>query len=243
MGQRRFTHRQVLGLALAVILALALCVCGACASTAEQGPAPDDNGTTVDSPTPADDDTDDVEPEIIDADPPDMLYTTSVTDEELDVVVYDDIAILIPSGERLNCNLDEEAQSGHFYHVVADVDYLSGGIAGYYMYPDVKRVKSVKEVSPDDLDIPTIEEHPWGVARIGDYANADFLLCEYRRYAVLSGRKWIYRYDKLLTRDDGSRVCYRADVDQADIEAGIAKGVILCKDYFLMPAIPIKGSS
>lgn len=166
----------------------------------------------------------------------DQMYTESVEGARLTVVVYDGLPILVPEGESLESLAPYDLEEGHFYSVVADVDYLYGGVAGYDGYPEVKNVESVTEVSPDDCDIPTIWQKGSGVLRIDGYAEGDILLYEYGRYAVMQGGGWVYRYDSLKVRDDHSVLLFRSDADMGQIEAGIADGVYSCAEYFLVPS-------
>lgn len=175
------------------------------------------------------------EPEFIDDGSTDQMWSDQVKDAELPFVVYDGQPILIPVGEALNSSFGE-LEEGHFYRAVADVDYLYGGIAGYDGYPDVKHVSSVEEVSPDDLQIPGLDESSFGVVRLDGYAGGDFLLFEYGRMAVLKGQEWVWHYDEYRVRGDRTYVCYKNGVTEEAIEAGIAKGVYGCEDYFLVPA-------
>lgn len=166
----------------------------------------------------------------------DQMFSDSVTDAELAIVVFDGRAILVPSGEEVDLSIGEELEEGHFYRIVADVDYLYGGVAGYDGYPDIKDVSSIEEASPDDLNIPTIDQQWYGVVRIDGYADADYLLYEYGRKAILSDGQWIYRYDKDYKRDDGTIVLYRDGADRDLIESSIADGVVCNEDFFLLPA-------
>lgn len=167
----------------------------------------------------------------------DQMYTEEVLDAELDAVVYQGRAILVPSGYTIEHSFDGGLQEGRFYRIVADVNYLHGGVAGYDGYPEVKSVHSVEEVSPDVLDIPDISQRGSGVMKIGDYAEGDYLLYEYGKMAVLSQGTWVWAYDQSYQRPDGSVACYRDGVDQDAIEAGIGSGVYGCADYFLVPAL------
>jgi len=166
----------------------------------------------------------------------DQMFSDSVYGAELAIVIYDGRAILVPSGEQLDNGLGYDLEEGQFYRIVADVDYLYGGVAGYDGYPDIRDVSSIEEVSPDDLDIPTIDQQRYGVVRIDGYADADYLLYEYGRKAVLSDGEWVYRYDKDYTRDDGTVVLYRDGAEKDLIESSIADGVVCNEDFFLVPA-------
>ncbi|MBR1828005.1 MAG: hypothetical protein IJ781_00645 [Atopobiaceae bacterium] len=215
MSSRRTAGRYAFVALLIAALALLLCTCRGSSDMPESKP---------------------VEQAPVSGDTTDDMWSTFVSDVELDIVMYGDKAILVPSGEPLESYLDQDLADAHFYRVVADVDYLSGGVAGYTNYPDVKSVKSITEESPDDLAIPSISEKKYGFIKLDGYENADYLLREYGNIAVLTGSSWTYRYDESLERDDGSTVCYSKGVNEAQIEAGIADGVTCCEDYLLIPA-------
>ena len=64
-------------------------------------------------------------------------------------------------------------EDGGFYKITADVDFLNGGVAGYVDYPQINEILSCEEVSPFDLDLPSITDTMYGVTLIGDYAEGD----------------------------------------------------------------------
>jgi hypothetical protein len=200
---------------LAVVFAAALLVVPLGACSRKEG-APQDGGTT------------------------DQMWSERVQDAELGIVVFDGLPILVPSGESIDYHFGN-LEEGHFYRVVADVDYLYGGVAGYDGYPDVKSVSALEEVSPDELAIPGLDERSYGVVRLDGYAGADYLLSEYGRMAVLAGNEWIWRYDRYRVREDKSYVCYNDGVTDEAIEEGIAQGIVGCEEYFLVPSRPDDG--
>ena len=167
----------------------------------------------------------------------DQMHTESVVNDTLAAVVYDGQPVLIPSGYPIEYGFGDELLEGHFYRIVADVDYLYGGVAGYDRFPQVRSVHSVEEVPADELSIPDVGQRGSGLLKIGEYAEGDYLLYEYGKMAVLSQGTWVYVYDHLYQRPDGSVACYRDGVDQDTIEQGIAGGVYGCADYFLVPAL------
>lgn len=255
------TSRYILAIAAAAIAALAFCGCSAgtpsggsssepvaeptsgpvATSEPVSEPAPTSEPVTEPAPTsepvtePAPAPEPEPEPVPIDETTTDQMWRESFHSAELPVVIFDDLPILIANGYVIDSGYSNELQNGRFYRVVADVDFLYGGIAGYDGYPEVKNVYSVKEVSPDELDIPTLDERGAGLLRIGDYAEGDYLLYAFGDVAVLSDGKWIYRYDKIKGRDDGSVLCYRNGADEGAIEKGIANGIYCTEDYFLVP--------
>jgi len=251
------TSRYILAIAAAAIVALAFCGCSAgtpsggsssepvaeltSESVAEPAPTsepvsePVPTSEPVVEPVPTSGPVTEPEPVPIDETTTDQMWRESFHSADLPVVIFDDLPILIENGYVIDSGYGNELQNGRFYRVVADVDFLYGGIAGYDGYPEVKNVYSVKEVSPDELDIPTLDERGAGLLRIGDYAEGDYLLYAFGDVAVLSDGKWIYRYDKIKGRDDGSVLCYRNGADEGAIEASIASGVYCTEDYFLVP--------
>ena len=254
MSAKRSAGRYAFIALLVTALAILLCTCRGGSETPSEPETPvgtetsADTGTSDSTEAPASPETPDssatsdgkpIEEVPIDDIGNDQMWSTFVTNDQLDIVMYGEKAILISTGESVDSHLIDDVKDvkdGRFYRVVADVNYLSGGIAGYYNYPEIKNVWSVKEISPKDLAIPSITEKQYGFLKLDGYKNADYLLREYGICAVLSGKKWVYSYDKTLQREDGSTICYRDGVDEASIAAGIAKGVNCCKDYLLIPA-------
>ena len=131
----------------------------------------------------------------------------------------------------------EDLEDGHFYELTADITYLNGGIAGYVDFPQIDRVINCKEVSPFDLNLPNVTEKRYGLMLIGDYAEGDLFLHEYRKMAVWKDGEWVWNYDSEMDGDDGTLICYRSDVSIDEIKEGIAKGILSCPEYFVQPAI------
>ncbi|MBQ8995394.1 MAG: hypothetical protein IJ091_06230 [Oscillospiraceae bacterium] len=132
---------------------------------------------------------------------------------------------------------DRDLEDGHFYKLTADVTYLNGGIAGYVDFPQLDRIIDCEEISPFDLDLPTIRDERYGLTLIGDYADGDLFLNWAGHRALWKDGEWIWQYDKETKREDGTLVCYRKDVSQEDIEEGIGRGILACPEYFVQPAI------
>ena len=141
----------------------------------------------------------------------------------------------IPDCNSINL-YGEALKDGRFYKVVADVRYLNGGIAGYVNYPEIKDVISCEETSPYKIGLPSIEDTIYGVTLIGKYADGDILFNEWGNTAVWKNGKWIWRYDKDIELDDGTCASICNGVTEADVQAGIEKGILSCKDYFVFPA-------
>ncbi|MBR3224818.1 MAG: hypothetical protein IKF78_05810 [Atopobiaceae bacterium] len=201
---------------MGALIMAALCGCGAghsssqASSSAKPEPVPIDDNTT------------------------DQMYNKSAAGETLDVVVFEGRPVILSSGYELD-GVGEDVKEGHFYRVVADVEYLNGGIAGYVNYPDVKDIHSVKEVSIDDLQIPSIEESRSGFVRLNGYGGADYLFVGYGKSGVYKDGAWLYSYKSSKKLDDGSIVLCKNDLDEQKAKEGIANGVYCCEDYFLMP--------
>ena len=126
-------------------------------------------------------------------------------------------------------------EDGGFYKITADVDFLNGGVAGYVDYPQINEVLSCEEVSPFDLDLPSITDSVYGVTLIGDYADGDVFVNAYDKMAVWKDGEWIYFYDDELKLEDGTKVCCVNGVTEETVEAGIDSGVLLCDEYFALP--------
>lgn len=166
----------------------------------------------------------------------DQMYSSSAYSEALYVFQIDGKTVTTNGCYTVDVNSGEPLRDGGFYKVIADVTYLNGGIAGYVDYPEVKSVYSCEEISPDELNLPSVLEKRYGLIRIGDYADGDLLLNEYGMKAVWKDGAWAYRYDDDFKLEDGTLVLFRTGADKDAIMAGIADGVLSCEDYFVVPA-------
>ena len=164
----------------------------------------------------------------------DMMYSDSASDAKILVYVLDQKAYTLYYGYVINY-YGEPLREGGFYEIIADVTYLNGGVAGYVNYPKISSIKSYEEVSPLNLGLPSIRENIYGLSLIGDYADADVFLNEYRKMAVWKDGSWIYRYDRSKKEEDGTVICYRNDVSEEEINAGREEGILLCENYFVLP--------
>ena len=164
----------------------------------------------------------------------DMMYSDHVSDAEIKVYVLDGRAYTLDYGYEID-TFGEPLKEGGFYQITADVTYLNGGVAGYVDYPQVSEIHSAEEISPFDLNLPSIQDRIYGLSLIGDYADADLFLNEYTGIAVWKDGSWIYRYDKTRKEEDGTVICYKGDVTEEEIQAGRDEGVILCESYFILP--------
>ena len=143
----------------------------------------------------------------------------------------------IYSGYSLDIYSGEQLRDGAFYEIVADVEFLNGGIAGYVDFPDVKHIYTCKEVHLDDLDLPYLEDELYGLTLIGDWADADALFYENGVKSVWKDGKWIYSYDDSYQRDDGSWVLIAKGTDKKHAETGIEDGTVLCAEWFALPLV------
>lgn len=173
--------------------------------------------------------------DIIDDGTSDQMFNESVNNAELYVMCIDG-KTTTADGYRYDVDVtyDEPLADG-FYKVVADVTYLNGGIAGYVDYPQIDRVVSCTEVSPLEIGLPSLGEQSRGLMLIGDYADGDVLLVGYDTMAVWKDGSWTYRYDEQLELADGTLACVREGVSEADVETGVANGVVMCEDYVVLP--------
>lgn len=173
---------------------------------------------------------------IEDGDATDQMWSDTVAGAELYVFPYEGQLITVQDPESISMPLAEDLEDGKFYRVIADVTYLNGGIAGYVNYPQVEHVESCTEVLPDSLDLPSLEEGPYGLRRIGDYADGDLFFYELGIKAVWKDGAWVWSYDDVVTLSDGVVACRRSGVSEEEIQAGVSEGTLSCEDYFVLPA-------
>ena len=166
----------------------------------------------------------------------DEMFNERVSDAELFVFVIDDRAYTVDQIYEVKAYLGENIAEGGFYKITADVTFLNGGVAGYVNYPEIRSVNRCEEISPLELNLPLITEKIYDLTLIGDYADADLFLNTYGKMAVWKDGEWIYRYDKQIKQEDGTVICCRKDVSEETIQEGMAEQVILCDEYFVLPA-------
>ena len=166
----------------------------------------------------------------------DVMWRTKERDVTIDLFCLDGQLYTVDTCKALYPELDRTPQDSQFYRIVADVTYVSGGLAGYTNEIEDMHEKSFNRISVSDLNIPSVTEQRYGLTRIGDYADGDLFLNAFGKRAVWKDGKWIYRYDKVSDGKDGTLVCRRNGVTDEEIEAGIAKGILSCADYFVAPA-------
>ena len=164
------------------------------------------------------------------------MWSTEAEGVTIDLFCLDEKLYTVDRCESLQLLLDQDPEDGQFYRVIADVTYLNGGIAGYVNYPQIEDVTGFERISVSDLNIPSVTEQRYGLTRIGDYADGDLFLNAFDKMAVWKDGKWIYRYNKASDGKDGTLICRRNGVTDEEIEAGIAKGILSCADYFVAPA-------
>ena len=174
---------------------------------------------------------------IIDEDATDQMFNEDVYGAEFFVFQIDGYSYTVDDCYSVGLMQGDSLVDGRFYKVVADVTYLNGGIAGYVNFPEVHDVHSCEEVPADTLDLPSIEETPYGLVRIGDYADGDILCNERGIKAVWKDGAWVWRYaDESVQLEDGTYVLLREGVDAATAQAGADDGILACEDYFILPA-------
>ncbi|MBR3346688.1 MAG: hypothetical protein IKG37_06375 [Solobacterium sp.] len=174
-------------------------------------------------------------PQPITEDTTDILYKEDRYDEVLPVFVYNGNPYTLSDADVVTLPAGNELEEGHFYRLVADVTILNGGVAGYVNYPEVHELKECTEISPFDLDLPSMMEQKYGLCLIGDYADGDLILNDYYHMAVWKDGAWIYHYDRSMKLEDGTLVCCRNDVTEAEVMEGIQKGINSCERYFAYP--------
>lgn len=225
-----FGMRRSVGAVLAGVLALVLVGCGgspaaSSASSAASTSASADTSSTTDTVS-----------MISDVEATDQMWKDKVADAEMYVFPYEDMVVTAFDSQSVQLPWNDPLEQGKFYKVIADVEYLNGGIAGYVNYPEIKSVSSVKEVSPFDMGLPSIKDGRYGLRLIGDYADGDVFFNEVRTMAVWKDGSWIWSYDDTIELEDGTAVCVRKGVTDEQVRAGIDGGVLSCEDYFVLPA-------
>lgn len=170
------------------------------------------------------------------SDTTDQMWSDDVSDAQIDVFQIDGRTYTLDSQDVGGSYYGAELRDGGFYRLVADVTYLNGGVAGYVDYPEIHEVTSVTEISPLDLDLPSIEDRAMGLVLVGDYAEGDLLLNDYNHHAVWKDGAWIWRYDKQIKLEDGRQVLVRTGVTDEDVRAGVDEGTLANEDYFVLPA-------
>lgn len=166
----------------------------------------------------------------------DEMFNKRADGAELYVFQFDGRTKTVKDFYEVSAASAEPLRDGGFYRLVADVNYLNGGVAGYVDYPEIRSVRSCTEVSPLDIGLPTISEQPYGLTLIGDYADGDVLLNSQTTMAVWKDGDWAYVYDKTIKLPDGRTAGVRKGVTEADVQAGIENGVLSCPEYFVVPS-------
>ena len=166
----------------------------------------------------------------------DQLFEEKKYNEVVYIFQMDEKTYMIDPAYEISF-YEENLEDGHFYKLTADITYLNGGIAGYVDFPQIDHVISCEEISPFDLNLPKTTEKRYGLTFIGDYAEGDIFLHEYRKLALWKDGSWIWKYDKEMDGEDGTLICYRDGVSKEEIEEGIAQGILSCEEYFVQPAI------
>lgn len=226
--------RRSVGGVLAGVLVLVLVGCGGSpAATSTSSSASTSSSTSASADTSSTTDTGSM---ISDVESTDQMWKDKVAGAEMYVFPYEDMVVTAFDSQSVQLPWNEPLEQGKFYKVIADVEYLNGGIAGYVNYPEIKSVSSVKEVSPFDMGLPSIKDGRYGLRLIGDYADGDIFFNEVRIMAVWKDGSWIWSYDDTIELEDGTAVCVRKGVTDEQVHAGIDDGVLSCADYFVLPA-------
>lgn len=168
---------------------------------------------------------------------PDKLYNTSKSGDTIYVIRYGSKIFETENYNKLDYSFNPQLIEGAFYKVVADIEYLSGGVAGYCRYPEIKNVHSCEEVSIDELSLPKTGEEEYGLIDIRDYADADYLINYDGCYGVGQNGRLLYKYDNRRENEDGSYSFYNGEITQEEIDKGVESGTVCCIDYFYMPAV------
>ena len=166
----------------------------------------------------------------------DEMFTDTQYDAKIYAFMYEDRVYTVDSIYEIKTYAAESMKNGGFYKLTADVNYLNGGVAGYVNYPEIKDVSECEEISPLDLNLPSITKSRYGLCLIGDYADGDIFLNEYGKTAIWKEGAWLYRYDKQYDGEDGTLICCLKDVSKETINEGISDGVLCCREYFVVPA-------
>ena len=108
----------------------------------------------------------------------DEMFTDTQYDAKIYAFMYEDRVYTVDSIYEIKTYAAESMKNGGFYKLTADVNYLNGGVAGYVNYPEIKDVSECEEISPLDLNLPSITKSRYGLCLIGDYADGDIFLNE-----------------------------------------------------------------
>ncbi len=167
----------------------------------------------------------------------DWLYEEHKSDATIYVFQMDGRTYTVDGIYEVDLYMYDSLSDGCFYEVVADVTFLNGGVAGYVDYPKIESIISCDEISPFELNLPSVKEKRYGLISIGDYADGDIFLNEYGKMAVFKDGEWVWHYDKGMKREDGTYLCYKDGVTEEEMQESIDRGILSCEEYFLLPAI------
>lgn len=166
---------------------------------------------------------------------PDQMFQTEENKVTLYAFRYGDKCIETEHCYEIDVPLDMMPVDGAFYEIVADVTFLDGGIAGFIHMPEIRKIRSCKEISVEELSFSSIESESYGLLELGDYCDGELLLCGQGIKAVYDNGKWIYSYSNYMYIDTNQAVYYNGVITEEQIKAGMENGVICCEDYFVMP--------
>lgn len=166
---------------------------------------------------------------------PDQMFQTDENKVTIYAFRYGDKCIETEHCYEIDMPLEEMPVDGAFYEIVADVTFLDGGIAGFTHMPQIRKLRSCKEISVDELSFSSIENEQYGLLSLGDYCDGDLLLVARGNRAVYKDGEWIYSYSTGLYIENNQYVCCNEGVTAEQINEGIDNGVLCCEDYFVMP--------
>ena len=167
----------------------------------------------------------------------DQMFSEFEKDATIYIFGFEGKALSVEDCEQVD--IQAEIIDGGFYKVVADIEYLNGGVAGYYRHPVIKTLHNIKEVSPDDLNIQELRpDVNYGLSRIGDYGDGDILLYDSSK-GVWRDVNWVYSYKDVMYLNNGREILVRdkKEVTPEIVERGLAESITSCPDYFAMPTV------
>ncbi|SCW46688.1 hypothetical protein SAMN02910456_01280 [Ruminococcaceae bacterium YRB3002] len=163
----------------------------------------------------------------------DQLYTTKEDNVTFYAFRYGNRLIETGHYYDIEYNLPGDIGDGDLVRITADVDWLSGGVAGFNNKPQIRKLIDFERIGMDELEWESVTDSDYGVMAIGDYADADYIYRARGLSAVMKGGKWLYKYDNEFVMDTGSVVCCREGITKDDIDMNN----VCCADYFIIPPV------
>lgn len=165
----------------------------------------------------------------------DAMYESKAVPATLYAFRFGDDCIETEDFYDINVPLDKIPKDGAFYKITADVSYVSGGIAGYLLKPEIVKLHKCEEISINELSFPSIEEDAYGFVSLEGYVDADYLLNMRGWTAVYKDGEWIYTYSTTIHLNDNQDVYCNEGVTEEQVSEGMENGILFCEDYFVMP--------